>query len=119
MIEQQKYNAAFFKDLESSSQKSAREVLPIINEMIKPGSVVDIGCGTGEWLQVWNSVIGLTDIAGVEGPYLDKSLLKIPNEKMIFQDLKEKIQIDRTFDLAMSLEVAEHLPLSRAEFFVG
>ena len=118
MIEAQKYNNNFFTDLETESYQSARAVLPIVNRLIRPASVVDIGCGTGMWLKTWLEDIGVKDILGVEGPYVKPEMIKVPADKVIFRDLKNTLEIDRKFDLAMSLEVGEHLPASSADNFI-
>jgi SAM-dependent methyltransferase len=110
MVEAEKYTKGFFEELETNSYLSAKKVLPIVYNLIKPISVIDIGCGTGEWLKVWNEDIGITDIKGVEGPYIKKELVKIANEKLTIFDLKNVYSEPRKYDLAMSLEVGEHLP---------
>ena len=38
------YTAKFYRELESTRQ-SAAEIVPIIIELLKPSSIVDIGCG--------------------------------------------------------------------------
>lgn len=118
MIEAQKYTNNFFTNLERESFQSAKAVVPIVNRFIKPASVVDIGCGTGMWLKAWYEDIGVKDILGVEGPYVKSEMIKAPADKIIFKDLKNKLDIGRQFDLAMSLEVAEHLPANSAETFI-
>jgi hypothetical protein len=45
-------------------------------------------------------------------------MLAIPSEAVVEHDLRESVTITRTFDLAVSLEVAEHLPPERGEGFV-
>ena len=45
-------------------------------------------------------------------------MLQISNERFTAFDLKKPIQIDRRFDLVVSLEVAEHLPKDCAKTFV-
>ena len=118
MIEAKKYDEQFFMDIEKSAFDSAKIVLPIVKDFINPDSVVDIGCGTGMWLHVWDSVLGVKKYLGVEGPYVKKEMLKVPEEKVLFKDLKEQLNIEEKFDLVMSLEVAEHLPEDKAELFI-
>jgi 2-polyprenyl-3-methyl-5-hydroxy-6-metoxy-1,4-benzoquinol methylase len=54
----------------------------------------------------------------VDGPYIDRTLLEIPRERFLPFDLTKPLELDRTFDLVVSLEVAEHLPWACAETFV-
>jgi SAM-dependent methyltransferase len=109
------YNPKFYRELESA-QESAREILPLVLEIVKPASVIDIGCGTGNWLAIAHE-LGVRDILGIDGPWV-KAQLAIPAEKFIEHDLSTPLKLDRRFDLALSLEVAEHLPASAARGFV-
>lgn len=118
MIEDQKYTATFFSEMEQHSYRSAQLVLPLVSDLFQSRSVVDVGCGTGAWLKAWNEVFKLEDYLGIEGPYLEREKVLIPRDKIIFKDLKEPVSLDRQFDLVMSLEVAEHLPAANADTFI-
>jgi len=119
MIEYQKYTRDFFSELEENSYKSALNVIPVVEELFRPKSVIDVGCGTGAWLKVWRDLFKIEDLMGIEGPYVEKETLLIPADKIVFKDLKKPIDINRRFDLAMSLEVAEHIPDANADIFVS
>lgn len=55
---------------------------------------------------------------GIEGPYIKGVPMAIPEDKILLQDLKEPITLDRRFDLAMSVEVAEHIPAEYADTLI-
>ena len=112
-----KYSRRFYKASQEGAIRSAQEIVPLILDLIHPKSVVDVGCGTGEWLSVFREY-GIEDILGVDGVYVDRMMLRIPDEKFIPADLKKTLPINRRFDLVMSLEVAEHLPIECAEDFI-
>lgn len=97
--------------------KAPSEVVPLILEMLKPVSVLDVGCGIGTWLHMFERE-GVRDYIGVDGDYINKSLLKIPPEKFLAHDLTKRFNLGRKFDLVISLEVAEHLPETCADTFV-
>ena len=118
MIESKHYSDNFYKDRSGGSYLSAKEVLPIVNEIFRPNSVIDFGCGMGDWLRVWNEELGVKNIKGVEGPYIPREKLSIDPEKVEFRDLKQPFSPEHRFDLAMSLEVGEHLPFQNAEDFI-
>ena len=47
------YNHDFFEALQEGSRQSAREIITLIWELIQPQSVVDVGCGVGNWLSLF------------------------------------------------------------------
>jgi hypothetical protein len=63
-------------------------------------------------------VAGISDYLGIDGDYLPRKFLKIPESCFRAGDLTTMADVGRRFDMALSLEVAEHLPISSAENFV-
>ena len=92
---------------------AAEQVLPVLFEVYNPQSILDVGCGLGNWIQVAKKM-GVNDITGVDGDYVNRSLLKINAEEFVEKNLTEPFDLGRKFDLAICLEVAEHLPHSSA-----
>lgn len=94
-------------------------IVPLVMELIKPNSVLDVGCGIGTWLHTFQKN-GVHDIFGIDGDYVDKNLLSkyinLNNFKSL--DLEKPFDLDRKFDLLINLEVAEHLKESSAKTFV-
>lgn len=111
------YTRNFYEYQREKSRISAREIVPLVMELIQPKSVVDIGCGTGAWLSVFREN-AVDDIYGLDGNWVDQDMLFIPADRFSKVDLKIPIHVARQFDLAMSLEVAEHIPADRAGEFV-
>lgn len=111
------YTENFFSELQGGSYRSAKEIVPLILELVRPGSVIDIGCGAGTWLSVFKE-FGIEEICGVDGDYVDAKILKIPKEQFLSLDLSKPFHLGRQFDLVLSLEVAEHLPPESAGIFI-
>jgi SAM-dependent methyltransferase len=111
------YSQVFFDHHEAAARASARATAPLVVELVKPRSVVDLGCGTGAWLAEFKTA-GIDDFLGIDGDYVDRERLLIPAERFLAHDLKQPLKLDRKFDLAMCLEVAEHLPADRAAALV-
>jgi SAM-dependent methyltransferase len=80
-------------------------------------SVADFGCGTGEWLAAWRE-LGVVDVVGVDGDWVPRSMLVFDLRQFVAADLSRPLSIGRRFDLAMSLEVGEHLPRAAAATLV-
>lgn len=91
--------------------------MPYVFDMVRPNSVIDIGCGVGSWLSVFCE-LGVEDILGIDGSYIDEDMLLIPKEKFHASDITSWPQIGRKFDLILSLEVAEHLDSIEADNYV-
>ena len=111
------YNADFFREKRESASSSAAVVVPLAMELVKPQSVVDVGCGTGAWLAAFRSA-GVERIVGIDGDYIDRHSLSIPLEAFVAADLTTELKLGQNFDLCISLEVAEHLPAVAARGFV-
>ena len=112
------YDSDFLSYTQSLATRGARVIVPIIQEALGPASVLDLGCGRGVWLQIWKAH-GVSDVVGVDGDYVDRADLAIEQSEFRARDLRETIDLERRFDLVESLEVAEHLPASRARDFVA
>ena len=111
------YDQGFFDMLEPGAARSARVVVPIVMEAIKPRSVLDVGCGTGVWLHEFLRC-GATSVLGVDGEYVDQSKLAIPRDFFRAKNLDDGIIEFGRFDLVTCLEVAEHLPESSSSALV-
>jgi SAM-dependent methyltransferase len=103
---------------EDQRRVSAVKILNLLFEIYRPHSILDVGCGLGIWLSVAKN-IGVTDIHGIEGPWLNPEQLQIEPESVTIQDLDQPFHLDRSFDLIICLEVAEHLPTKTAIPFIA
>src|SRR5688572_26586138 len=103
------YTVRFYEERREGARRSARAIVPIVLDLLRPRSLVDIGGGEGTWLAVFREH-GVEDVLGVDGPWVDRSRLEIPAGRFREADLTQPIRLDREFDLTVSLEVAEHLP---------
>ena len=112
------YDKAFYEEQCLGSRNSAVEIVPFLLETFSISSAVDLGCGLGTWLSVFEKH-GVKDIAGYDGDYVPREYLQIPAECFHPADLSGSIDFGRRYDLAMSLEVAEHISPLKAREFVG
>jgi SAM-dependent methyltransferase len=112
------YDEDFYAAFRGGVTSSARRIVPLIMSRFAPASVVDVGCGIGEWASVF-SECGVSRIVGIDGDHIPRDMLLIPRDCFIAQDLTRPLLLRDRFDLAVCLEVAEHLPPSCADQLVG
>lgn len=107
------YNQDFFELIRKGCQDSAAVVAPLLWKYYQPKKVIDVGCGEGWWGDAFEK-LGAEEVLGIDGDYVDEPV--IPFEA---HDLEKPLQIKEKFDLAIALEVAEHLPQRSADNFVA
>ncbi len=95
---------------------SSRIIADSILEHFQPSSGIDVGCGTGTPLSQLGKV-------GVSGFSLDnaEAALRSAREKGVEVarfNLEAGFALERTADLVISTEVAEHLPANCTDRFV-
>ena len=86
-----------------------------INDVFEPESVIDVGCGIGEYVQYLENNLGIRS-CGIEGsgaclPYL-------VSEKVMILDMRIKQNVRLHSDLVVSLEVAEHIEIEYSNIFI-
>jgi Methyltransferase domain len=113
----QPYTRHFFALRSDGARRSAMVILPIVFKRAVIKSIVDFGCGTGTWLRC-AADIGLSDIQGLDGEWVSTGDLCIAPHQFRRTDLTKPVTLDRKYDLAICLEVAEHLPASSASTLV-
>lgn len=102
------YDAAFYDMIRPGVQSSAAVVAPLVHRLISPASVVDVGCGEGWWAAAFAD-LGC-QVLGVDGAYVQQRAV-VPFRA---HDLAFPLPDLGRCDLAVCLEVAEHLPAARA-----
>ncbi len=112
------YDKDFYKQIVAGSRKSADIVVPMICDYLKPESVLEIGCGMATWSASFLEH-GVMDIMSVDGPWVDPKSLQIDSKFFHPHDLRNTFDAGRRFDVAVCMEVAEHLPESMARNIVS
>ena len=113
-----RYKDTFYGNRDAQTAHAARTILALTLDLLPPvRSAVDVGCGVGTWLAALGER-GVATIRGLDGAWVRRDLLTIPSECFEAVDLKEPVRASERFDLAISVEVAEHLPPNCADTFV-
>jgi SAM-dependent methyltransferase len=114
-----KYGKSFQRTLNrQGSLESAELMLGYIIQLLQPNSIVDFGCGTGNWLAIAEKN-GIDDCIGIDGDYVDRNLLKIEQKCFIAADVRSTINLGRKFDLAISMEVGEHIDSQYVDIYIN
>lgn len=96
-----------------------QEIVPAVYRLLQPKSVVDVGCGIGTFLYCFKQA-GVKKVLGIDGPWADKNLRKkyLADDEFKETDLEKPFNLPEKFDLAVCLEVAEHLTEPSADAFI-
>ncbi len=85
------YNSDYFRSVEQQSERSAQALVPLLMQLLRPSSVVDVGCGTGTWLASFHEH-GVEDFLGMDGDWVESDALRIPQERFEIVDLESPPQ---------------------------
>jgi SAM-dependent methyltransferase len=110
------FDAQDYDPIRAGMVRSAATVVPEIVRLVEPASVVDVGCGQGVWLAEFARQ-GCR-VQGYDGH--DGARLDISPDQYATVDLNtvQRLGFPVDADLAVCLEVAEHLSAQRAEWLV-
>lgn len=112
------YSKDFYDQQIAGSYRSAKVYVEYLSKIYLPHSVVDVGCGRGAWLKAFKEA-GTQRLHGFDGAWNTQQNMVDDSIVFVACDLNQPIvsNVER-FDLAMSLEVAEHLESASAKTFV-
>ena len=110
------YTPNFYDIIRPGCVASAAVVAPMVYDIVRPKQVIDVGCGEGHWAKAFETC-GAEYVHGLDGEYVESRVI----DNFTPVDLSDNWSgdFDQTFDLAVSLEVAEHLPPESAGRFIG
>ncbi len=111
------YNRQFFETRQDLARQSAERATAWLMELLAPRSVIDVGCGTAGWLGAFRRR-GVLEILGLDGDWVPRDQLEIPANEFQVVDLHSSLEIALRFDLAICLEVAEHIPAPAGDALV-
>lgn len=111
------YNQEFYGPNLDEGLRMARWLAPLIVKVFNPQSVMDIGCGQGHYLDAL-SKCGVPKVIGLEGStYAVRNAI---HGSVCYWDLRQPLQNEtlKNYDLAICIEVAEHLEEEYADTLV-
>lgn len=121
------YNENFYKDRNRDTEYAAIKILNLVLNRLprSMNSMVDVGCGVGTWLRAARTQYNFEIVVGVDGDYVPRQYLQIEEKCFMPADLEnycvEKVKkwgAVTKFDIAICLEVAEHIGRRNARAFI-
>lgn len=111
-------HATQLREEKEQNEYSSRHILEFLFRFYRPASILDVGCGLGTWLNT-AAKLGVSDLKGIDGEWLDTAHLDVAANLVQKCDLEKPFDLSRRFDLAICLEVAEHLSKDMADAFIA
>lgn len=111
------YPADWHKTYGNMTGNSARRIVPMLVAAFGTTSVVEIGCGNAHWTQAALDA-GVKDFLVVDGPWNNRDHLLVDRTHFLEADLNMSLVLPRRFDMAICLEVAEHVEPGSADVIV-
>ena len=112
------YKPNYYHNRNNWTAPSVKAIMSIILPIYKPNSILDLGCGSGSWLHTISQEYKISDILGIDGHWIDRNEILIPKTNFQTHNLNDVYTPGRKFDMAISMEVAEHLNERYAENLV-
>ena len=109
-----RYNKDYYKEREDYG--SAAALSKLIVELFHPKTAIDVGCASGLLLSKLKAKgIG---VIGIDGPWINKTMLRIPEESFVMKDITKPLVMGKKFDICICLETAEHIEEEYADTLV-
>jgi SAM-dependent methyltransferase len=115
------YHPHYHDEKVEPGRHAAERILPIVFSVVTVRSIIDVGCGPGMWLDLAHE-LGVPTLTGVEGEWAKEWLggdRGSPGFELVLTNLEDDLRLPSTFDLAICIEVIEHLSPARGESFVA
>jgi SAM-dependent methyltransferase len=111
------YPADWHKLYGDMTGESARRILPPLVALFGARSMLEVGCGNGHWTQAGIDA-GIAEYTVVDGPWNNREHLLVDRAHFVEARLEVPLALGRRFDLAVCLEVAEHVEAGSAGILV-
>lgn len=111
------YTRRFYKKSVQEGQQSATVFSRLAYRRFKPKSVIDLGCGSGIYLKYFFTEPGVK-IIGIDGSKKTKDVFILPQNYLKIFDLRSPLNLKTRYDLAICIEVAEHIDESKSQMLV-
>jgi hypothetical protein len=87
------YTASFSTKRETTALTFARDVVPIVIDLVHPHSVIDVGCARGAWLSAPLQEWGNTDPSGIDGTWVKPRDVVIDYVRFVSFNLEQPFEL--------------------------
>ena len=111
------YSNNWHKMFSDQTGASARAILPPLLALFGSRSLLEVGCGHGHWTLAAVEA-GISDYVLVDGPWNVLEDMLVDAKDFVRHNLDEPLELGRRFDMAICLEVAEHVKTESSDTVV-
>jgi SAM-dependent methyltransferase len=112
------YGRSYYEKRQYDPRRSdAQKVARVLEKKYSPDSIVDFGCAIGQHLELFHKEG--KEVAGLEGNPDALEYALVPKSKIKIIDLRDVYKPSQKFDLAICIEVAEHIAEKHANKLVN
>ncbi|MFA7256321.1 MAG: class I SAM-dependent methyltransferase [Kiritimatiellales bacterium] len=113
------YSPKYYQTMvEPYARKSVPQMARSIVETFHPASVVDVGCGSGALLVALRK-LGVRRLLGLDAAEAGLDIARARGlDTRKFDIVSDQLLYSACYDVAVSMETAEHLPAAAAEHYV-
>ena len=104
------YNLEYYRELNREEESQAKALAEAITELYHPQTVVDLGCATGLYLAPFKCEIAGFDISPAA---FEDEVRRVSRDKVGLLDLTTPVLFRPKSDIALCLEVVEHIGSER------
>lgn len=109
------YNSQYFGERMSWKKDVYQIIADGIVTYFRPDELIDVGCGNGVLMEC---LAGRVDAFGIDGSFEAINICTDKGLNAVVFDLRQPVTNVLKFDLAVSIEVAEHLEEEFADIYV-
>ena len=110
------YSVEYYEELNREEEPQARALAQAITDLYHPQSVIDLGCATGLYLEPLKCQITGVDIS--PSAFFER-VRRVPRQYLSECDLRDELFSPSKKDVALCLEVVEHIGSEHADTLVA
>lgn len=112
-VNEARYPSAWHASFADVTSNSARLILSFLQNFVRLDSMLELGCGEAHWSANALS-LGTQTVCAVDGPWNNKERLNVASSQYIEAEINRNFNVPGKFDMAICLEVAEHVDMNFA-----